>query len=120
MRFLGIGDTCDLNSLYRRPVQDGQEVRVSISEPLCHGVLAGIIQRVEHWRDHLAWVREVGPDGILLVENVFHASGALQDDLRAEGLNVVGGSAFGDRLENDRAYGQSVMVSLCLQTAGVW
>lgn len=120
MRFLGIGDTCDLNSLYVRLVEGGHEVRVAISEPLCHGVLAGIITRVEDWREHLPWIREAGPDGIVLFENVAHASGAVQDGLRADGFNVVGGSAFGDRLENDRAYGQEVLRSIGLQTAGVW
>lgn len=120
MRFLGIGDTCDLNALYVRLVEDGHEVRVSISEPLCHGVLAGIVTRVEDWREHLAWVREAGPDGIVLFENVAHERGALQDDLRRDGYNVVGGSAYGDRLEKDRAYAQSVLAGIGLETAGVW
>ena len=120
MRFLGIGDTCDLNALYVRLVEDGHEVRVSISEPLCHGVLAGIVTRVEEWREHLGWLREAGPDGIILFENVAHERGALQDDLRRDGYNVVGGSAYGDRLEKDRAYAQSVMAGIGLQIAGVW
>ncbi len=120
MRFLGIGDTCDLNALYVRLVEDGHEVRVSISEPLCHGVLAGIVTRVEEWREHLGWVREAGPDGIVLFENVAHERGALQDDLRGAGYNVVGGSAYGDRLEKDRAYAQSVLAGIGLKTAGVW
>lgn len=120
MRFLGIGDTCDLNALYVRLVEGGHEVRVSISEPLCHGVLAGIVTRVEEWREHLGWVREAGPDGIILFENVAHERGALQDDLRRDGYNVVGGSAYGDRLEKDRAYAQSVLAGIDLQIAGVW
>jgi phosphoribosylamine--glycine ligase len=120
MRFLGIGDTCDLGSLYGRLVEDGHEVRVFIAEPLAHGTMAGIVQRVEDWRAELDWVRAAGPDGIILFENVAGERGALQDELRADGLNVIGGSAYGDRLENDRAYGQAVLAELGLNTAGVW
>jgi phosphoribosylamine--glycine ligase len=120
MRFLGIGETCDLSALYVRLVEGGHEVRVSIGEPLCHGVLAGIVTRVGDWREHLPWLREAGPDGIVLFENVDDGNGAVQDELRADGFNVIGGSAFGDRLENDRAYGQQVIADLGLNTAGAW
>ena len=119
MRFLGIGDTCDLNSLYVRLVEDGHGVRVSITEPLCHGTLAGIIERTDSWEQELGWVREAGPDGIILFENVAHQRGALQDRLRREGFNVVGGSTYGDRLENDRGYAQNVLAGLGLPIAAV-
>ena len=119
MRFLGIGDTCDLNSLYVRLVEDGHEVKVSISEPLCHGTLAGIIQRTDSWEQELGWLREAGQDGIVLFENVAHQRGALQDRLRRDGFNVVGGSSYGDRLENDRGYAQNVLAALGLPIAAV-
>lgn len=120
LRVLGIGDTCDLNALYVRLVEDGHAIRVAISEPLCHGVLAGIVTRVDEWADHLGWVREAGPDGLVLFENVAAERGALQDDLRRQGFNVVGGSAYGDRLEKDRAYAQEVLRGIGLDIAGVW
>ena len=118
MRVLGIGDTCDLNSLYVRLVEDGHAVRVAISEPLCHGVLAGIIERDDDWEAELDWVRAAGPDGLILFENVAAARGALQDRLRADGLNVVGGSGYGDKLEKDRAYAQEVLRGIGLDIAG--
>ena len=34
MRFLGIGDYCDLSSLYMRLIDEGHEVKVYISNPL--------------------------------------------------------------------------------------
>ncbi|MGI3900000.1 MAG: phosphoribosylamine--glycine ligase [Janthinobacterium lividum] len=120
MRFLGIGDYCDLSALYLRLVAEGHEVRVFISEPQCHGTLAGMVPRTDDWEAELPWLREAGEDGIILFENVSYARGSRQDSLRAEGFNVIGGSAYGDRLENDRAYAQRVLGDLGLQVAPVW
>jgi phosphoribosylamine--glycine ligase len=120
MRFLGIGDTCDLGALYARLIEDGHEVRVSIAEPLAHGTMAGVVPRTEDWRAELGWLREAGQDGIVLFENVAKGRGALQDELRTDGLQVIGGSAFGDRLERDRAYAQEVLAGIGLAIAGVW
>ncbi|MDB5511534.1 MAG: hypothetical protein JWR08_1017 [Enterovirga sp.] len=120
MRFLGIGDTCDLGALYGRLVADGHEVRVYIGEPLAHGTMAGIVARTEDWRAELDWLRGAGPDGIVLFENVAKGRGALQDELRADGFNVIGGSAYGDRLEKDRAHAQAVLAGIGLPIAGVW
>jgi phosphoribosylamine--glycine ligase len=120
MRFLGIGDTCDLASLYLRLVADGHEVKVSITEPLCHGTLAGMVERTPDWRTELPWIREAGKDGVILFENVSYERGRLQDELRAEGFNVIGGSQYGDRLENDRSYAQGVLSDLGLPTCRIW
>ena len=111
MRFLGIGDYCDLGALYLRLIEEGHEVRISISNPLCSGTLAGLVERTPDWRDELAWIRAAGRDGIILFENVAKDRGALQDELRGKGFNVIGGSAYGDRLENDRAYAQRVLAA---------
>ncbi len=119
MRFLGIGDSCDLGALYHRLVEAGHEVRVSIADPLARGTLAGIVEQTPDWRGELTWIRAAGKDGVILFENVAEARGALQDDLRADGFQVIGGSAYGDRLENDRAYAQSVLAEVGLPTAGM-
>lgn len=119
MRFLGIGDTCDLNSLYLRLAADGHAVKVSITEPLCHGVLAGMVPRTNDWEAELSWIREAGDDGIILFENVAKDRGGLQDALRRDGFHVVGGSAYGDRLEKDRGYAQSILVQIGLPIARV-
>jgi phosphoribosylamine--glycine ligase len=119
MRFLGIGDSCDLGSLYRRLIQDGHEVRVHIGNELCQGTLKGIVPQTADWRGELGWIAEAGTDGIILFENVAGGRGELQDALRAQGFNVIGGSAYGDRLENDRGYAQQVLGELGLNIAGI-
>ncbi len=119
MRFLGIGDSCDLGALYLRLIEGGHTVKAAIGNPLCHGTLAGMVERVPDWRGELDWVRAAGADGIILFENVADSRGALQDELRRDGFHVVGGSAYGDRLENDRAFAQGILSAAGLPTARV-
>src|SRR5947207_825275 len=109
MRFLGIGDYCDLSSLYLRLLAEGHEVKVYIAKELCQDVLTGLVTHVDEWRNELAWIREAGDEGIVLFEDTAEHRGQLQDQMRLEGLHVIGGSAYGDKLENDRGYGQSVL-----------
>jgi len=92
-----------------RLISEGHEVKVYVDLPICHGTLAGLVQRVDDWKSELSWLRKAGDEGIILFENVAHKSGELQDELRRDGLNVIGGSAYGDRLENDRGYAQEVL-----------
>ena len=108
MRVLGLGARMDLRALYLALAREGHEVRVHVSDPVYSGAPDGLVQAVPDWRAELGWVgkgRDAG--GIVLFERV--GQGALQDELRAEGYRVVGGSALGDRLEYDRAYGQDAL-----------
>lgn len=117
MRFLGIGDSCDLGSLYLRLLSEGHEVKVHIANPACQGTLAGLVTQTSDWKAELDWIRAGPGEGIILFENVAGDRGLLQDQLRREGFHVVGGSAYGDRLENDRAFAQSVLAELGLLIA---
>ena len=109
MRFLGVTETCDLGALYLRLQEEGHDVRIAVSEPYAQGTMAGLIPRVEDWRACIEWVRDAGDDGVIIFEAVSEGFGAIQDELRADGLQVIGGSAFGDRLENDRAFAQALL-----------
>src|SRR3978361_1429124 len=119
MRFLGIGDSCDLGALYMRLSADGHQVKVFVAEPLAQGTMAGLVQHTSSWENELDWVRASGDQGIILFENVAQTRGELQDKLRKDGFHVIGGSAYGDRLENDRAFAQRVLADIGLRTAKV-
>jgi len=120
MRFLGVGDNCDLGALYLRLIEEGHEVKISIANPLCQGTLAGLVPQIPDWQPELSWIRAAGKNGIVLFENVAKSRGEAQDALRRDGFNVIGGSAYGDRLENDRGYAQRVMAEIGLSTARFW
>jgi phosphoribosylamine---glycine ligase len=120
MRFLGIGDSCDLGALYMRLLATGHEVKVYVGEPLARGTMAGLVEHTSDWESELDWISSAGDEGVILFENVAKSRGQLQDRLRKDGFNVIGGSAFGDRLENDRSFAQHILADIGLKTAKVF
>ena len=112
MRILGIGSKVELGDLYLSLVREGHEIRVYAGDPSYAGCFEGLLPKVDDWRAALPWV---GRDGMVLFERV--GVGAQQDALRGEGYRVVGGSAVGDRLEYDRAFGQQTLRDAGLKTA---
>ena len=68
MRFLGIGDSCDLGALYMRLLAEGHEVKVYVGNPICHGTLAGLVTQIPDWKDELDWVRHGNHDQELVVQ----------------------------------------------------
>lgn len=120
MRFLGVGETCDLGALYLALQAEGHAVRVAVSDPGAQGTLAGLVPRTADWRAELDWLRAGAEPGVILFESVSEGFGTLQDGLRREGFSVIGGSTYGDRLENDRAYAQAVLADLGFPAGHVW
>jgi phosphoribosylamine---glycine ligase len=110
MRFLGIGKDASLGDMYLGLIRAGHDVKTYIESPEWRGILRGYIHVVDDWRAELDWIREQA--GIILFERA--DMGPLQDQLRRDGFHVIGGSSFGDRLENDRGFGQN-----CMQAAGM-
>ena len=88
MRFLGIGDCCELADVYVRLAAEGHEVRVSISEPMCHGILAGLVCRTDDWNSDLPWILEAGCDGIVLFESVAHEHGRNRMSCAGKGFRL--------------------------------
>ena len=115
MRFLGIGDYNSLGDMHWRLHEAGHEVRVYVHEEEAHGIFRGLVERTPDWRAELDWIRAAGDDGIIVFETA--TMGTAADELRRRGFRVVGGSAFGDRLENDRAFGQQVLRECGVRTA---
>jgi phosphoribosylamine--glycine ligase len=99
--------------MYLRAARAGHEVRVFSSQLAEHGTMRGMVAHVADYREQLDWVRGAGDEGYIVFESA--DQGAEQDALRREGFYVVGGSEYGDRLENDRAFGQAALSAVGLQ-----
>lgn len=115
MRILGIGDYGDLGDLYAHLARRGHEVRMWVADADYHDVFRGVVDHVTDWRTELDWIRHVGKEGVIVCETAHH--GLLQDTLRQDGFQVIGGCAFGDRLEGERGFAQEVMRQVGMQTA---
>ena len=87
-------------------------MRVFVESPEARDIFGGMLHFTPDWRADLNWVREAGEEGVVLFESA--VKGELQDQLRRDGYPVIGGSAFGDRLECDRQFGQDVLRGLGL------
>lgn len=115
MRILGIGEYCDLAAMYSRLAQEGHEIRVWVEDEAYRGIHRGLLSFTDDLHDELDWVREAGHEGCIVFESA--TKGEWQDALRRDGFNVIGGSAYGDRLEGDRLFGQQVMQDMGLEIA---
>jgi len=82
--------------------------------PLYCQILDGLIVKIDSLDDGVVWV---GLDGLIVVDDV--GFGEVQDRLRAQGYAVVGGSAGGDLLENDRPFCQQLLAGLGVKTVPI-
>lgn len=116
MRVLGVGESCDLGDLYLRLQSNGHHVRVRVNDADSKDVFEGLLKHSHaSWEEDLAWVGKRDGGGVLVFEGV--GQGDLQSQLRREGYQVVGGSAWADRLEIDRSHGQAMLRKLGLPIA---
>ncbi len=112
MRVLFFSKNLLAGDMALRLQQEGNEVRLFIDDKNSRECFSGMIPKVQAWKKELNWV---GKDGLIIFDD--HGYGDIQDSLRKKGFAVVGGSAEADRLELDRAYGQSVFSKYGLRTA---
>ena len=115
MRILGIGEYNDLGAMYLGLAAQGHEVRVFVAQEASRDVYGGMLDFTPNWQAELGWLREAGDGGLALFESA--TRGQMQDALRQDGFQVIGGSALGDRLEAEREFGQDVLRGFGLHTA---
>ncbi|HEY6548354.1 MAG TPA: phosphoribosylglycinamide synthetase C domain-containing protein [Vicinamibacteria bacterium] len=100
MRFLFVSIDGLIGDIAWQVVKEGQEVRYFIESEDEREIGDGFVPKVDDWKASVDWADVIVFDDVL-------GQGAKAEALRKQGKNVVGGSAYTDKLEDDRAFGQN-------------
>ncbi|MGH9750329.1 MAG: phosphoribosylamine--glycine ligase [Candidatus Polarisedimenticolia bacterium] len=92
--------------------KEGHEVRYHIGSKSDREVGDGFVDKAERWEDHKDWA-----DVVVFDDCEF---GATVEKLQKEGKTVIGGTAYTDRLEMDRDFGQEEMQAAGMTTLPRW
>lgn len=87
---------------------EGHEVKVFVKREADRDVYEGMLDRVDDWQKHADWADVIVFDDTGFAE---HA-----EKLRKAGKKVIGSSAYSDRLEEDREFGQAEMKRVGMST----
>ncbi len=112
MKFLFVSIEALSTDLAWRLKKEGHEVKFFTRNENERDVGEGFVQKVDEWEPLKDWADVIVFDDI--------GFGDVADKLRAEGKFVVGGSAYTDKLENDREFGQEELRSVGVNTIPSW
>lgn len=111
-KFLFISHEGNIGDLAWQIKKEGNEVRYFIQDKDQKDVCDGFVEKTDDWRELKDWA------DIIVFDDV--EFGEIADSLRKQGKLVVGGSAYTDKLEMDREFGQQEMKDVGLNTLPHW
>lgn len=111
-KFLFVGLESLSGDLAWQLQKEGHDVKIWFKDQGDQDVYDGFLEKVPDWKEHVNWADVVVFDDV--------GFGAQADTLRKAGKLVVGGSAYTDRLEEDREFGQSEMRRVGMLTLPHW
>lgn len=111
-KFLFVGWESLSGDLAWQIQKEGHEVKMYFKSPDDRDVYDGFLEKVDDWKQHSDWAEVVVFDDV--------GFGAHADSLRKAGKLVVGGSAYTDKLEEDRQFGQLEMKRVGMLTLPHW
>lgn len=107
MKFLFVSLTGLIGDIAWQVLKEGHEVRYFIKSERERDIAQGFVPQTTDWEADVDWADVIVFDDTL-------GQGEIAAALRARGKHVIGGTAYTDRLEDDRSFGQEE-----LRTAGV-
>lgn len=111
MRVLFVSRDLSGGDLCYRLKQEGNDVKLFIRDKDQRQNLEGMVTKTDDWKKELKWV---GKSGLIVFDST--GFGREQDRLRKEGYSVVGGCELGDKMEDNRAFGESILSSCGIST----
>ncbi len=98
-KFLFVSLSGLISDIAWRVAKEGHAVRYYIRDESERDIADGFVDKVADWEREVDWADVIVFDDTL-------GQGALAETLRRAGKRVVGGTAYTDRLEDDRSFGQ--------------
>jgi phosphoribosylamine-glycine ligase len=92
--------------------QEGNDIKFFVQSATEKDVGDGFVEKVDSWEDQVDWADVIVFDDI--------GFGKTAEKLRAEGRKVIGGSAYTDRLENEREFGQQELAKAGVSVLPNW
>lgn len=111
MKILFISEDLVAGNLAYLLKKEGHEVKFFIQDKGRNDNFGNMVEKTNSWKNELKWV---GKDGLIVFDGC--GFGFVQDKLRKNGFSVVGSSGFGNKLENDRQYGNEIFKKYGLST----
>ena len=111
-KFLFVSDEALIGDLAWQVKREGHEVKYYIHQKSEKDVCDGFLEKVDEWRTIVDWADVIVFDDL--------GFGEVADKLRAKGKGVVGGSAYTDKIEDDRELGQAEMKEVGINILPHW
>jgi phosphoribosylamine--glycine ligase len=111
-KFLFVSDEALIGDLAWQVKKEGNEVKYYIHSKSERDVCDGFVDKADNWEALIDWADVVVFDDLGFGEEA--------DKLRKQGKAVVGGSKYGDELEDDRNFGQDEMKSAGISILPHW
>jgi phosphoribosylamine---glycine ligase len=98
-KFLFVSLSSLIGDIAWQVLKEGHEVRYYIEAPKERDIADGFVPKSSDWEEDADWADAIVFDDTL-------GQGEKAQALRAKGKKVIGGTAYTDRLEDDRSFGQ--------------
>src|SRR3989338_10318714 len=98
-KFLFVSDEGLIQDIAWQTVKEGHDVKFCIQDKEEADIAEGLVPKIDSWQSEVDWADVIVFDDVL-------GFGAKAEKLRQDGKKVVGGTAYTDRLEDDRSFGQ--------------
>ena len=101
-KFLFVSFDALIGDIAWQVVKEGHQVKFYIKNKEYKEVGDGLVEKVDDWKKEVEWADIIVFDDVL-------GMGEKADQVRKQGKLVVGGTAYTDKLEDDRSFGQEEM-----------